>query len=490
MKRSDWVLALVGLALFGFSILQIQAATHDLEIIQLPNSDPPTTVITLVEDRSEMRPTVLVGHGFTGSKLLMRGFSLSLAHAGYTVVAWDFDGHGANQQPYPLRHASDVLVENAEAALRIAQSAGYASGSEVAILGHSMGSGVALDYGVDHPETQATIAISPIRRKVTPDSPRNLLLLAGSFEHEFMETAKELLADAGGAGGNPADGTGRALIVIEGVEHISILFDPDSHAAARTWLDQVFGPQPDATPYVDRRILWYGLGIFAALLVGWELSPLFVVHGEARRTLLPLWRRLMPPLGGALAATALLALVNGLGINTKHTLGLIVGGYLLIWYALAGLIGLSMLKFRISLPSRRSIIGGVFAFLILWVGVGLLANLVWVPWLPIMKRLMLWPFAVLLTLPWFVCIGESLRGQGIIHRSLAWLVHTTLLAAGFIASLLIIPGLGVLVLVLPLLPVVLGLIELSTARLRGHWPTALCGAMFLSWMLLAVFPMI
>jgi pimeloyl-ACP methyl ester carboxylesterase len=488
MKRSDWILLLLGFALFGLAIFRIQDTERDLAIIQLPNSNPPTTVFALSEYDAEMRPTVLVGHGFAGSELLMRGFSLSLAHAGYTVVAWDFDGHGTNPQPYPLRHASDVLLENAEAALRIAQSAGYTSGSEVAILGHSMGSGVALDYGVDHPDTNATIAVSPIRRKVTPDFPRNLLLLAGSLEREFVETAEELLTEAGGAGGDPENGTGRALIVIHGVEHISILFDPDSHAAARTWLDEVFGPQPDAMPYVDRRILWYGLGIFAALLAGWGLSPLVVVRENVDRKLLPFWRRLLPPVGGALAATALLALVNGLGVNTRRTLGLIVGGYLLTWFALAGLIGLSMLRFRISLPSRRSIIGAVFAFLILWIGVGLLGNLVWVPWLPIGKRLMLWPIAVLLTLPWFVCVGESLRGQGIIQRFLAWLVHSAILAAGFIASLLVIPGLGVLVLVLPLLPVVLGLIELSTARMRGGWPAALSGAMFLSWVLLAVFP--
>jgi pimeloyl-ACP methyl ester carboxylesterase len=489
MKRSDWILLLLGLALFGFAIFRIQDAERDLAIIQLPHSNPPTTVITPFGNGSEMRPTILVGHGFAGSKLLMRGFSLSLAHAGYTVVAWDFDGHGTNPQPYPLRYASEVLLENAEAALRAAQSAGYASGSEIAILGHSMGSGVALDYGVDHPETQATIAVSPIRRKVTPDFPRNLLLLAGSLEREFVETAEELLMEAGGAGNDPENGTGRALIVIDGVEHISILFDPDSHAAARAWLDRVFGPQPDAMPYVDRRILWYGLGIFAALLAGWGLSPLVVVREDVERKLLPLWRRVMPPVGGALAATALLALINGLGINTKRTLGLIVGGYLLTWFSLAGLIGLSMLKFRIPPPSRRSIAGGVFAFLILWVGVGLSANLVWVPWLPVVKRLLLWPFAVLLTLPWFVCIGESLRGQGIMQRSLAWLVHSALLVAGFIASLFVIPGLGVLVLVLPLLPIGLGVIELSTARLRGSWPAALSGAMFLSWVLLAVFPM-
>ena len=34
---------------------------------------------------------------------------------------------------------------------------------------------------------------------------------------------------------------GRKLVVIPGVEHVSILFKPQSHQAARQWLDAAFG---------------------------------------------------------------------------------------------------------------------------------------------------------------------------------------------------------------------------------------------------------
>ncbi len=98
----------------------------------------------------------------------------------------------------------------------------------------------------------------------------------------------------------------------------------------------------------DWILLLAGLALF-----GFAIFQIQVAERDLAIIQLP---HLKPP------TTALLALINALGINTKRTLGLIVGGYLLTWFSLAGLIGLSMLKFRIPPPSRRSIAGGVFDF--------------------------------------------------------------------------------------------------------------------------------
>jgi pimeloyl-ACP methyl ester carboxylesterase len=51
------------------------------------------------------------GYGFAGSKQLMLGYGHVLAHAGYAVILWDFDGHGANGtrlQRYELQQNLDV----------------------------------------------------------------------------------------------------------------------------------------------------------------------------------------------------------------------------------------------------------------------------------------------------------------------------------------------------------------------------------------------
>ena len=176
MKVTSWILLAVGIVLLVVSIIQIQNAAQGLEIIKIQNSSPPTTIISPTNMDQVTRPVVMIGHGFAGSGLLMRGFSLSLAHGGYTAISWDFNGHGANPSPFPDLISSDVLLENAEDALDAAVALGLDTSEGIAILGHSMGSGVALDYGVKHPITSATTAVSPVPRTVTPELPRNLLL--------------------------------------------------------------------------------------------------------------------------------------------------------------------------------------------------------------------------------------------------------------------------------------------------------------------------
>jgi len=488
MKTSSWALLAIGLIFLLLSLTQILGAAQGLEIIKIPDSDPPTTIIVPSTTQDETPPVILVGHGFAGSELLMRAFSFPLANAGYTVVAWDFDGHGRNPRPYLQDSTSDALLANAEAALETARAHGFVASDQVAILGHSMGSGVALSFGVEHPGTAATIAISPVPRAVTPSLPNNLLLMAGDLEPQFVENAEQLLADAGGSGGDPSLGNARELMVISGVEHISILFKAESHAVARDWLDKIFGQQPGAVDYRDRRMGWYGLGIVGVLLLGWAVTPFLNQTSSLHRSPQPLWRRLFAPVGGALGALILLWILNRLGVKLDAPFGLVVGGYVLFWFSLAGLISLALLGFRLPTLSTRLLLSGSAAFAILWLGVGLLSNVVWIPWLLIPKRLILWPVGALLTLPWFLAIGETLRGEKFLRRFAGWIGHSILLAAAFVLSMRLIPGLYVLILMLPLLPVLIGLVELAAARLRGSWPFAICGALFLSWTLLAVFP--
>ena len=185
-KGIRWLMAMVGLLLVLLSVWQLAAATRGLEITNIRSTVPPLTIISPKEGEPSSRPLVLIGHGFAGSSVIMRGFALSLAHTGYTVVLWDFDGHGTNPQPLASDMRSDALLANAEAALAEAQERGFGVPGQApepgsAILGHSMGSGVALLFGQEHPETAATIAVSPVGQPVTPDLPRNLLLMAGTW---------------------------------------------------------------------------------------------------------------------------------------------------------------------------------------------------------------------------------------------------------------------------------------------------------------------
>jgi hypothetical protein len=335
-----------------------------------------------------------------------------------------------------------------------------------------------------------------VGQTVTKELPRNLLLMAGSLETPFVRNAERRLAEAGGPGGDPRQGTARKLTVIPNVEHISILFAPAAHAEAVAWLDAAFGPQPGAKPYTDMRMLWYALGLLGVLLVAAALAPM-VRSGTAKTQAppsanaleRPLWRRLAALVAGSLAATLLLWAATGAGLGLRTLFGLQIGGYLMVWFAVAGMGGLLLLWQKPALPSRRAIVGGLLAFAALWLGVGLLGQVVWFPWLLIWERLRYWPVGILLLLPWCLVVGQVSSGAGVTAQTGRWVVQSLALVGGLYLAMQLSPDLGFLSLILPVFPIILALHALAADPHRGAWPFALSGAGFFSWVLLAIFPL-
>jgi pimeloyl-ACP methyl ester carboxylesterase len=167
-------------------------------------------------------PGVVVVHGFAGSARLMHSWSLALAHAGFTVVAPDLPGHGAD--PTPMQ-GPEGLAEAVDAALAHLAGLPGVDAGRIAVLGHSMGSGAVLGRGVERPEIiRAVVAVSPTDAVVDEGRPRDLLLLAGANEPRYVANAESLLVRAGGEGGAPGDGDARRLVVVPRVVHVSLLF--------------------------------------------------------------------------------------------------------------------------------------------------------------------------------------------------------------------------------------------------------------------------
>jgi alpha-beta hydrolase superfamily lysophospholipase len=510
MKPTRWILLLAGLLLVAASVGQIRAAERGITIVPFQAGEIPATAFYPAGIDPASRPAVMIAHGFSGSQEVMRGFALDLAHAGYTALTWDFDGHGRNPRPLEgnIQAGRSGLAGNAEAVLAAAAGRGLAGRERTAILGHSMGSGVALAYGQEHPGTAAVIAVSPVGQPVTPELPRNLLLMAGTSEAGFLDNARQRLAEAGGAGtglsGDPALGTARRLIPIQHANHLTILFAGQARRAARAWLDLTFGPQPGAVPaaaaVLDPRLAWYGLGMLGTVLAavalvgglaqGWNISEeQKAAAGALPAALLLPWRRLGALPLGALAATLGLWLLGRIGLDLSTIFGLRIGGYLLVWFMTAGLAALLAQGARIERFRGRAAPGGLLVFAALWLGVGLLGSLVWQPWLLIPARLVLWPLAALLVLPWFLAAGQALHGAGWLGQLGGWLLHSLALAGGLLLALVLDPGLGFLALILPVFPVVLLFHGLACLPFRGGWAFALSGALFVAWLVLVVFPL-
>lgn len=490
MNRSRLAAAGLGLLMVLISVWQLENASSGLVITRVQDGDLPVTLISPEGDEGVNRPLVLIGHGAAGSQVIMHGYALTLAHAGYNVALWDFAGHGGNPQPLPVDRDAGVLVTDAEAALRIAAENGLPV-DRTGILGHSMGSGVALTYGLLHPETMATIAVSPVDRPVTEELPRNLLLVAGEYEASFIHNAAKLLLDAGGPGGDPQAGTARGIEIIPDVEHITILFSSTAHAAARSWLDNIFGSQPGAVDYTDRRMFWYLVGLAGTLLFFWSIAPMVDnLNDRIIETVdYSIWRRIGALILGALGATGILYVLSQAGLDLTDLLEILVGGYLLVWFAIAGALSIVLLGRMPGQMVRAALLGGLMVFAALWIGVGWLGSYVWIPVMLIPDRLVFWPLGVILSLPWLLAVAQAVLPTSRLGRAVWWLGYSLVLIGGLLLALRLNPELSFLMLILPVFPVILALHALAAGPYRWRTAFALGGALFIGWLVLAVFPL-
>ena len=480
MKPARILILIIALILIAVSWWQVAAAPRGLVVRQLSRDGVP--MLYLAPAGAHEAPGVLVAHGFAGSRQLMLGYGYTLAHAGYAVLLWDFAGHGANPQPL----ASDSLQAAVEAAYDVLIEQPEVDPRRLALLGHSMGSGAVMAAAIRDPDRYAaTIAVSPTSADVTPDAPRNLLLQAGAWEGRFAGNAQKLLAQGGGEHGNFAAGQARRLISIPNAEHISILFRGQSHRAALDWLANAFG-EPRVTAYVDRRIIWYGLS-----LLGWLLA--LIALASVLRPAVPeqtpgsRWLSWVALPVSVLIASGLLALLNP-GVALASFGGLMVGGAVGLWFLVAGLIWLPSIR-SLRRPSLADLAWGVGVFAVLKLAFGVMAYYVWLPWWLNLPRLARWPLLAIACLPWFLAAGMAQRGAGVGARVIWWLVQSIVVTGGLFLALLLAPSLGFLLILLPLMPLLLGIVAVAGAASGRAWAYGLGGALFIGWIIAAVFPL-
>ena len=469
-------LLLIGLAWWG-----VLAGARGLESRRLSgaNGEP---LRFLAPQGATNAPAVIIAHGFSGSTPFMLGFAQPLARAGYGVMLLDFDGHGAAR----TRLDDGSLQRNLDAAYAALLAQPEIDPARVALLGHSMGSGAVMSAAIaDAGRYRATVAVSPTGAAVSPESPRNLLLMAGTLEPQFAANGRDLLARAGGANDDLAGGRGRAMVDVPNVEHITILFSQTAHQAALDWLNRTFGlPLATATP--DRRVVWY-----VAHLAGWLL--LLVAAASLIPAAAPVAtrrRRPWPWLGlplGALAAVLLLVLLGQVSGISRFG-GLLVGGALALWFGALGLVWL-LLGFRPPRPSGRDALWGLLLFAVLTLAFGVMANRVWLPWWLTPARLARWLPAAAAALPWLLAAGLAQQGASWPRRAGWWLAQTVVIVAGLLLTVVVTPGLGFVTLLMPLIPVILTAMSLAGAAVDRPWSYALGNALFFGWLLVAVFPL-
>ncbi len=487
MKPIRYGYLLIIILVMGLCWWQVIQAAEGLEIRRFNQNGLPLRYVGPPITDGQSIPGVIIAHGFSGSQQLMLAYSYTLAHAGYGTLSLDFGGHGANA--IPLITEEDVLQKNMDDAFTALVDLPVIDPNRIAALGHSMGSGAVMRAGFADPQRYAAvIAISPTDAEVSATAPQNLYFQAGEFEGHFAYTAEQLLTAAGGPQPASAAGQGRAFDLIPNVEHITIMFSPLSHAGARRWLNEVFGEQTAGQPnYVDRRLRWYLLHLTAGLLLIVALEPLFrqskASNDLSKRSWPWLWPLLAP-----IAGTLLLAGIN-LFLPVREIGGVLVGGAVALWFFISGLLWLSRVAF--IRPTLSDVGYGLLLFALLSLAFGALGHLVWAPWWMIPARLVRVPLFFLALLPIQVAAAFVQQNGRAGARWLWWLWQTITQTVGLYLVVLLIPGMGFISLILPLLPLLLGIVTIGNSGMATRpWAAAIGNAAFFGWVLMVVFPII
>lgn len=342
-------LASVAILAIALAVWRLEAGTAGLEIARTRVGPIPVT--TFQPAAAGPRPAVVIAHGFAGSQQLMQPFAVTLARNGYLAVTFDFPGHGSN--PTPLRGgladdaaASRTLLDALEAVIAFARALPHADG-RVALLGHSMAADILARHAMNADNVAATVAVSLFSPGITADAPRNLLIIDGALEPSFLrEEGLRYLRMIGGPDARPgvtygsfADGTARRLVLVEGAEHVTVLYGRQGLVEAISWLDRALDHA--SVGYVEHRGPWLGLLFLGLVLLGRSLlrslprlSP--EPCGAGLR-----WRQVLLVAGVPAIVTPLLLALVPIGL-----LPLLLGDYLAMHFALYGL--LTALGLRIA----------------------------------------------------------------------------------------------------------------------------------------------
>lgn len=478
------LVAFLSMAVIALAWWQVSTATAAVDLVTVEREGVPIDL--LVPAGGGDAPGIVVAHGFSGSRQLMRSTALALAEAGFAVAVPDLAGHGANRRPLPTEDEGDRLVQDVLVAADALVAAEGVRPAPVGVLGHSMGSGAAMSAGLRAPDRiGAVVAVSPTDAEVGPELPNDLLLLAGAREPRFVANARDLLERAGGPTAGDATGPRRDLAVIPGVEHVSILFSPTMYDQATAWfadsLELTAAPAEGGVPLLG----WWALHLVAVLALWRSVAPVVVDRGTGSRST---GRGLLGAVLGAVAATAALAILAA-AVDLAGLGGMLVAPVLAIWLLLAGGVWLWFGP-RPGRPEGRDLGWAAALVVVLAAALAVLGARVWLPALPGGLRAAWFGAFTVLALPWSVALATTLQGvRG--WRALGWwLLLAAVTTGGFAVAAVAVPSLGFLLLLLPLIPVLLTVAVVAWLPVQRPWSAGVATAVLLAWMLAILFPLV
>ncbi len=523
-RRYRWDLGMAAaiLLLIAVALTQILAEEAGVERESVVIDETPTTIYRPAQD--EPGPVVVVSHGFAGARPLMDPFALMLAHNGYTVVSFDYLGHGRHPRPlYGKITAQDgaaqALLDQTAAVVAYARRELAGAERGLALLGHSMATNIIVRYAQHSGDVTATVAISMLAPTIDAETPRNLLSLAGAREARLEAEGREAVAEAAGidpaevvAGrtyGDLAEGTARRVAVAPGVGHVGVLYSEAAQREALQWLNGAFG-RDSSSGWVSERGPWLALLIVAVIALARPASRLLPQVDARARGAGAGWRRIGWVAGMPAVATPLL-----LALVPTDFLPVVVVDYVAVYFGVFGLLSALLLWWTAGRPSARSILAtavgtapgagwrlalgavGLVAYCLLILG-AVLDQFVTV-FYPAPERLPLVLALLAGMLPYFLTDEWLTRGAG--ARRGAYPATKLLFLVSLLVAVVVAQGLGRLSFPLMIVPLLLLLLlafllvyglfsRWAYQRARHPLVAGVGNAVALAWALGATFPML
>lgn len=495
--------ALAAAVAIAVALWRLEGLTAGLAIERGAVGETPVTVFRPTAPGPA--PAVVIAHGFAGSQQLMLPFAVTLARNGYVAVTLDLLGHGRN--PVPLAGsltettgATAALVAQLRAVVAWARGLPSTDG-RVALLGHSMATDIVVRAAAADLSVAATVAVSLFSPAVTPQAPRNLLVVVGALEPAMLEDeARRVVAMAAGGApqagvtyGDVSDGTARRFVLSPGVEHVGVLYGRAGLAEAVAWLDAVFGRRGNG--FVDARGPWLGV-LFAGLVaLAWPLSRLLPEVSPAPAGAGLGWRRLLPV---ALVPAGVTPLV--LRVVPTGFLPVLVADYLAAHFLLYGVLtaaGLGLVRRHLAprppVSCRRLAVAASAVALYGIAAVGVPLDRYVANFLPVAPRIPVIAAILVGALAWMAADEWATRGPG--AARLAWPATKLLFLLSLAAAVALDPGrlffLAIILPVILLFFVFYGLFGRWACRRTNHPLSAALGnAASLAWALGVTFPLL
>lgn len=341
MKSRQIQVFIVAIALIIVSVWKLETARAGLEISDFKVGSTPVTLYQLPDQTG---PIIVVAHGFAGSRQIMQAYSLTLAQAGYRVLAFDFEGHGRN--PTPM--SGDVTSVTGTTALLVAETRRVIAAArtlpaaeKIALLGHSMATDIIVRASIAETQSgtpiDAVVAISMFSQAVTADAPQRLLVISGQWESFLRQSGLDAvrLVDPNAGEGDlaVAGDMRRQAVVAPLVEHVGVLFSPVAVHAAIDWIDANFGR---VSAVSVGHMGWWILSLLAGILMGFYPLVSLLAQGSAAPQI-STRKFLLATIVPAAAAPLLIAPFY------ENFLPVLVADYLMLHLALFGIMQLILL---------------------------------------------------------------------------------------------------------------------------------------------------